>query len=137
PADVETARQAVSRAEMFQRNVSTISLLAGDKPLLHFVPVHYVPPRVDVIRAAVLVLEVVRVLPHVEAHYRGLALHQRAVLIGGRDDVELARFVLDQPRPARAEACGSGGGKFLLELIEPAEGTHNGLGDLSLGLAAL
>src|SRR5205807_9032280 len=92
-------------------------LLARGKPLLDLVPVDRVPPRVDVIRAAVLVLEIVGVLPHVEADDRELAFHQRAVLVGGRDDVDLARLVLYQPRPARAEASDGGGGKFLLELI--------------------
>src|SRR5215207_7853843 len=44
-------------------------------------PVHDVPPCLDVVGAAVLVLEVVRVLPHVETHHRLPSFHQRVVLV--------------------------------------------------------
>ena len=45
------------------------------------VPVDRVPPRVDVVRALVLVLQVVGVLPHVDAEQRRLAVGDRAVLV--------------------------------------------------------
>src|SRR5207245_7636537 len=44
-------------------------------PLSHLRPVDHVPPRRHVIRPAVLVLEVVGVLPHIEAEHRNLAVH--------------------------------------------------------------
>src|SRR4028118_24846 len=66
-------------------------------------PVDDVPEGVYVLRAAVLVLEVVGVLPHVQAHHRRLALHQRRVLVGRLLYGERAAGVRDQPRPPRAE----------------------------------
>src|SRR5690606_4828135 len=48
-----------------------LELLRGD------VPVDHVPDRLQVVRALVLVLQVVRVLPDVHADHRGLALAQR------------------------------------------------------------
>ena len=64
--------------------------------------------------------------PDVEADDRltldagdGLA-HQRAVLVGGRADGQLAA-VDDEPRPAGAEARGAGLGEVFLELGEAAE----------------
>src|SRR3546814_20611128 len=64
--------------------------------------------RADVVRAAVLVLQVVGVLPHVQAQDRGVAradaLHERAVQVGAALDRELAGLVHAKPRPAAAEA---------------------------------
>ena len=48
----------------------------------HVAPVHYVPPGGQVVGAAVLVVQVVGVLPHVEAKQYVLALRERAVLVG-------------------------------------------------------
>src|SRR6266705_2455832 len=44
------------------------------------VPVDHVPPGLDVISSAVLVKEVISVLPDVESEHRFVALHQWAVL---------------------------------------------------------
>jgi len=46
----------------------------GREPLGDLVPVDYVPPRVDVVGTAVLVLQVVGVLPHVDAQQRRAAV---------------------------------------------------------------
>jgi len=75
------------------------------------------------------------VLPNVETHDGMLAFDHRAVLVGGRVDVELAPLSR-QPRPARAEASQSGGGEFLLELAEAAEGALEGLRQMAAGLSA-
>src|SRR6187200_1138278 len=70
-------------------------------------PADDVPPAVEVLLAAVLVLEVVGVLPDVDAENRRIAVHERRVLVRSRDDGE-ARAVVDEPRPARAEALHAG-----------------------------
>ena len=52
-----------------------------------FVPIHHFPPGREVVRTAVLVLEVVRMLPDITTQNRSLAAahswHQWVVLIGG------------------------------------------------------
>src|SRR5262249_32320123 len=75
-------------------------LLGGRKPAIDLVPVQRVPPSRDVVSAAILVLEVIRMLPHVDAHDRRLTIHDWAILIrrgGHRNFAILAR---DKPRPA-------------------------------------
>ena len=73
------------------------------------VPIDDVPKRGDVIGTTVLVVQVVSVLPNVQSENRRAAdardrlSHQRAVLIGGAADFQLAA-VDDQPSPAAAEA---------------------------------
>src|SRR5438067_7076371 len=56
--------------------------------LLHFPPVHHVPPRLQIIGADIFVFQVVGVLPNVVAHDGPVALHHGIVLIGRGDDVE-------------------------------------------------
>src|SRR5579859_4733195 len=92
-------------------------------------PVDGVEPGRDVVRALVLVLEVVGVLPHVDAEDRGHALHVRAVLVGVALDRELAARVGDQPRPAAAELADSGLLQLLLEGVVPPEGAVDGVAD--------
>src|SRR5215475_3790447 len=65
--------------------------------LIDLRPVDYVPPRVDVVGPAVLVLEVVRVLPHIDAKHGLLSVHQRVVLVRCALDRELAPLI-DHPR---------------------------------------
>src|SRR5581483_2323423 len=50
--------------------------------LRHLVPVDHVPPGLEVVRALVLVLQVVGVLPDVDADQRRLARRDRRVLVG-------------------------------------------------------
>ena len=90
------------------------SLPAGGEPgpvsrlaregVRHVVPVDDVPEGVEVGGALVLVLQVVGVLPDVDAEQRRLAVGDRRVLVRGRGDREAAGGVLDQPGPAGAEA---------------------------------
>src|SRR5690606_8201206 len=103
-------------------------------------PVDHLEERGDVVRAAVLVLQVVRVLPHVQAQDRGVAradvLHQRVVLVGGVLHGHLAVGIHGQPGPAAAEAALGGLGELLLELVVAAQLARDALGNLALGLAA-
>src|SRR6516164_2269968 len=111
------------------------SAAGGGVELVRVPPVDHVPPRLDVVGAAVLVLEVVGVLPHVEPEHRPPAFHDRVVLVRSRLDRKLA--VLErQPRPARAEAAGPGGGELDLELRERSEGGDDRLAEVARRLAA-
>src|SRR5579862_207829 len=91
--------------------------LLGDE-----VPVHQVvEERLEVVRAPVLVVEIVGVLPHVAAEQRRAADDQRVDAVGRLLDRELAVLV-DQPGPARAELPDARRLELLLELVEAAEG---------------
>src|SRR5258708_37244472 len=71
--------------------------------LIHRVPVDDVPPRGEVVGPAVLVLQIVGMFPDIDAENRLFAFHQRAVLVRGALDEQLAAGV-DPPRPAPAAA---------------------------------
>src|SRR5262245_30254021 len=64
--------------------------LGGGVALGDLVPVHHVPPRLEIVAAAVLIVEIVGVLPHVIAKQHALAFHQRRILVGTRLERELA-----------------------------------------------
>src|SRR5258705_4929509 len=103
--------------------------------LLDFLPVDDVPPRLDVVGPAVLVFQIVGVLPDVETHDRLLTLHQRIVLVRGARDRELATGV-DQPRPARSKPSNSGGAELLTEFSEVSERALDRGPEISPRLAA-
>jgi len=87
---------------------------------IDFVPVDDVPPRGEVIGAAVLVLEVVGVLPNVVEQDGINALREGRILVGSADHLELA-CLEDQPAPAGAKLLGGGLVEGLLEGLEVAE----------------
>src|SRR6478672_3357781 len=97
------------------------SPVRGVETLRDLVPVDHVPPRLEVVRALVLVLEVVGVLPHVDPDQRRLSRGDRRVLVGRARHGELGA-VVHQPGPAAAELPDARGVHLLLELVEPPEG---------------
>src|SRR3569833_3845725 len=96
------------------------------EPLGDLVPIHEIPPRRDVVRTLVLILQIVGVLPHVEAEDGVLAFHERIVLVRRARDGELAA-VVDQPSPAGPETTGRGRRALLFKLCEIAEGALDGV----------
>src|SRR4051812_9104879 len=98
-------------------------------------PVDHVPERVQVVRAAVLVLQVVGVLPHVGAQQRRLAGRHRVVLVR-RARHRQARAIVDQPRPAGAELVHAGVLELGLEVGEGAERGVDRLRQRAVGLTA-
>src|SRR5829696_18882 len=107
----------------------------GAVPLRDLAPVDDVPPRVDVVGALVLVLQVVRVLPDVDADQRRLAGRERRVLVRRADDRQPAA-VVDQPGPAGAELVDAGLLDLRLEVVERAEGGVDRLAQGAVGLTA-
>src|SRR6516162_9303732 len=89
------------------------SLRLGES-LANGIPIHDVPPGIDVVGALVLILQVIRMLPNIDTHDRSLALHIGTVLVGGADDLKLA-IRPNQPRPAAAEAADTRLFQLLLE----------------------
>src|SRR5918994_2335017 len=77
--------------------------LGGGVALAHLAPVHYVPPRLQVVGPAVLVGEVIGVLPHIVAEEGAFAVHQRCVLVGLGLQRQLAVAVGGDEDPAGAE----------------------------------
>src|SRR5579871_4850377 len=108
------------------------NLLGRVQALLNLRPIHDVPPGRDVLRPAVLILQVICMLPYVQAHDGVEALHDGTVLVCGRYNLDAAAL-LDQPGPAGSEPAGGGGVEFFLELIQAAEGAVDGLRDVSAG----
>src|SRR6266481_3299311 len=83
--------------------------------LVDIFPVHQmIDERLQIIRAAVAIIDVIRVLPDVDAEDRGGAMHQRAFAVGGLGNFELA-VLHRQPRPARTKLADAGGGEINLE----------------------
>src|SRR5579862_8896262 len=110
----------------FSRQPSAMAESA--KTLIDLRPVDDVPPGVDVIGPAVLVLQVVRVLPDIDAEDDVLAVHQRTVLVRRALDGQFVAAA-DDPRPAASEASGRGLLQFFLQLVEAAERGIDGVGD--------
>src|SRR6516164_3703716 len=107
-------------------SVPPLRSLARVEAALDLRPVHDIPPGVDVVRPAVLILQVVRVLPDIQTHHRILALHHRAVLVSGGVDIELcSRF--QQPRPAGAKAGRRRLVELFLERLKSAKRAIDGL----------
>src|ERR1700731_3871185 len=67
---------------------------------LYLTPVHHIPPGIQIVWTAILILEVVGMLPHIVTHNRERAICQWTVLIGGRGYLETAILVQNQPCPA-------------------------------------
>jgi len=68
------------------RRTVQLALLGGGEALVDLVPVHGVPPGLQVIGTLVLILEVIGVLPHVIAQHGVLAVGDGIVLVGCGDD---------------------------------------------------
>src|SRR5690606_26001298 len=74
----------------------------------------------DIVRTAVLIVEIVRMLPNVHGEERGRAVGERAGRVRGLGDLQLAA-VEDEPGPAAAELRRAGILELLNELVERAE----------------
>ena len=73
----------------------------------YFGPVDESPPGFEIIRPAILILEVIGVFPHIAAKQRGQ--REGSILVGGLDNAQSSVPVINQPGPAGAELtqCGS------------------------------
>src|SRR5215216_1966388 len=114
-----------------------LGVLRGLVAPLGLIPVHHVPPRLYVLWAAVLVLEVVGVLPHIQPYNRRLAFHERAVPVRSGLYGEGSIGVRYEPSPSRSKqgsrCCRSS--PSLLELFKGAKGGVYRFSKLSGGLS--
>src|SRR5438132_8222188 len=116
--ETKTSVKMIPSARWLRKRKRTT--LSGCESLVDLRPVDDVPPRGDVIGPAVLVLQIVRMFPHVDPKYDLLAFHQRAVLVGAAFDRGLPTLI-EHPRPPAAQAADRGLGDLLFERIEAAE----------------
>src|SRR5690242_15149545 len=84
----------------------------------------------DEIRPAVLVVEIIGVLPHITGQERRLPFRERIDRIWRRADLELAALG-NEPAPAAAELPDGGRLELLLELVEAAAVSVDRLRDFS------
>ena len=92
------------------------------KPLLRRLPINHIPNRRKVLRLAVLVLQIVCVLPRINAK-NWSELPYNGILVRVRLDTDGAGLcVLHQPRPTRALDAGERGVELLFESIQGAVG---------------
>ncbi len=96
------------------------SFLGLLEAFIHLGPIHYIPPRRQVIRPAIVVLQVIRVFPDIVAEDRVQTLRQRIVLVRSGGNREFATLP-HQPSPAGAELLGRGVVERLLEVFKAAE----------------
>src|SRR6266567_2250873 len=82
------------------------------------IPVDYIPPGVQILGTAILVLKIVGMLPDIVTHHRIHTTHERAVLISCRDDLQFSIRVKHKPCPTRAETLGASIIKSRFESIE-------------------
>lgn len=96
------------------------------KTLSYVAPVDNIPNSAEVLSLAVLVLQVVSVLPSINTHKR-LEVASDRVLAHAGDQTKGARgLVLYQPSPARALNASESGVGLLLQVVEGAEVLLNG-----------
>src|SRR6202008_4323992 len=91
------------------------------KHLVDMFPVdEMIDERLQIIRATIAIIDVVGVLPDVDAEDRRCAMHQRVFAVGRLGDFKLA-VLHRQPSPARAELAHACGGEIGFEFFETAE----------------
>src|SRR5436190_11023230 len=114
--------------------VTPVESLCGCQPTCNLGPVDDVVECADVVWAAILVIQVIGVLPHVETQDGGPPLGNRAILVGSAFDDQFA-LVDRQPGPATAEAGRRGFRELFLERGEAAERALDRLADCTGWLA--
>ena len=76
----------------------TPSLADGGETLVDLIPIDDAEKRGHIVGTAVLIIQVVGMFPHINAHDRGQAIGKRAVLICGGDHSQ-ATALFDEPSP--------------------------------------
>src|SRR5437867_8256521 len=92
--------------------------------LSHKVPVDHIEPGSDIIGPLVLVFEIIRVLPNIDAQQRMLALAQRRVLVRRRFNFQFPAFPY-QPGPAAPKNFRGGFREFILKTTIASEAFFN------------
>ena len=100
-------------SELYSETTGQLREILRDK-----IPVNQIPERLDILRARIAVVDVVRVFPHVASHQRLIRAGQRGGGAGGVDNMYRAVGLLGEPGPAGTKVADAGLGEFFLELVE-------------------
>ncbi len=107
---------SASPSELLFTGVKVVQSAGND------VPRDDIPPRVQIFGSAVLISQVVGVLPHIASQQSGSTVEQDAFLVGQREDLQLLGAGVDHEKcPARTELLRRGGRELLLECVKTAE----------------
>src|SRR5208282_2469758 len=109
--------------------VNGFARLEGFVTMVDLIPVDYVPPGGQIFRTAIVVFQVVGMLPDVVAEDWEVAYGDGIVLIGRGHDVQIVAAFARQPDPSAAELFYAGVVELGLEIFEIAESFGDGLGD--------
>src|SRR5579883_115244 len=119
-----------------RQRLAHLCLLPGlFEAFVDFVPVDDVPPCGEIFRTAVLVFQVIGVLPDIVAEDGVVSLRERGILVGGGDDLQLAA-VPNEPAPSGAELLCRGFVELLLKGLEIAEVLLDLLADFAGGFTS-
>lgn len=120
-----------------QPKMSRRSWWSLGEPVLHVGPVDDVPERGHIVGLHVLVLQVVRVLPHVDLEQRDDAQRHVGLLVVQLEGQQaVAQAVVAQHGPARALQAVGRRGELRAELVERTELVVDRLRELAGGLVA-
>src|SRR6266566_2068755 len=108
-------KSASSRDNVSLPGSSSLGIASGN-----LVPVDNIPPGIEVLRTAVLIFEVIGMLPHVVTQDRIETVRQGVILVGGGNDSE-AIATQNKPGPAGAKALHASIIECSLERIERAK----------------
>lgn len=113
-------------------NVELVAPLSGlGQVLRDKIPVDQVIDKgLHKIRAAVLIVQIIRMLPDIAGQQRGLALGEWIDRVRCRNDLELP-IIGNEPSPAAAELPGCGSLELFLEFVEAAAIAVDGRGDIA------
>ena len=126
------SRSSVAGASQPGRLKSTSDLLQRRfVAMIDLTPVHHIPKRGDVVGPAILVFQIVGVFPNVETQHRHVAMHDRAVLVGGAFDQELFVFIEAEPGPTAAKTAHARLLQRFFEGVEAAQFGFDGVGQLA------
>src|SRR5581483_3560107 len=104
----DSRRDAGTTAHL-SRHCRFVMGLQALQALIDLVPIHHIPPGLQVFRAAIVVLQVVGMLPDIITHDPEQTLRNGIVLIRGCRDLELiAAWLSHQPNPSTAKYFCSG-----------------------------
>src|SRR3984893_1015769 len=111
--------------------VYRFSRFEGGVAFVDLVPVEDVPPGGEIFGTAVVVFQVVGVLPDVVAEDGIEALRDWVVMIRSGDDLHFAAGFSSEPDPSAAELLDTGVVEFGLKIFEVAEGSLDHVGYLA------